>query len=244
MAAFVTSFIFASEIFSSPNEAENKFPEILFLIIRIPFRSSSLPETFAILCQRSGDFPSTTQRITTDIFAGLIERDHENIFNSLAHFDSYGLIRARYRKIHPYSHAGEDKSYAPGDEIVVSQIYHVNFGLSVCYDLRFPELYRLYSKQLVDVLVDIANWPVQRIEHWKTLLKARAIENQCFMIGVNRVGQDPGNSYNGCSAIFDPMGNQIIMNESDEKIIAAEIDIQSVTTTRNKLPFLKDMKLI
>lgn len=189
-------------------------------------------------------FMHLSERIKTNVFAGIIERDHKNIFNSLIHFDPHGLIKARYRKIHPFSYAKEDQFYTAAKEIVVTKIDHVKFGLSVCYDLRFPELYRLYAKERVDVLVNIANWPVPRIEHWKVLLKARAIENQCFMIGVNRVGTDPFNTYNGCSAVFDPMGNEIILVEDSEKIIEAEIDLSLVHSTRTKLPFLQDIKLI
>lgn len=189
-------------------------------------------------------FIHLSERIKTNVFAGIIERDNKNIFNSLIHFDPYGLIKARYRKIHPFSYAKEDQFYTAAKEIVVTKNDRVKFGLSVCYDLRFPELYRLYAKEQVDVLVNIANWPVPRIEHWKILLKARAIENQCFMIGVNRVGTDPFNIYNGCSAVFDPMGNEIVLVEDSEKIIEAEIDLSLVSSTRTKLQFLRDIKLI
>ncbi|MFA5806443.1 MAG: nitrilase-related carbon-nitrogen hydrolase [Melioribacteraceae bacterium] len=189
-------------------------------------------------------FLNLSTRLKTNIFAGIIERDGKNIYNSLVHFDSLGLIRARYRKIHPFSYAKEDQFYSAGNETVITQIDKIKFGLSVCYDLRFPELYRLYAKQQVDVLIDIANWPIPRIDHWKSLLKARAIENQCFMIGVNRVGTDPFNTYNGCSAVFDPMGNEIVLVGNEEKIIEAEIDLEKVGAARGKLPFLNDIKLI
>lgn len=189
-------------------------------------------------------FIHLAERLKTDVFAGIIERDRKNIYNSLTHFDSFGLIKARYRKIHPYSNAQEDKSYSAGEETVVTKIDQVKIGLSVCYDLRFPELYRLYAKGRVDILINIANWPIPRIEHWKTLLKARAIENQCFMVGVNRVGDDPADQYNGCSAVYDPMGNEIVMIENSEKIIETDIDLGLVNATRSKLPFLRDIKLI
>lgn len=189
-------------------------------------------------------FIHLAERLKTDVFAGIIERDGKNIYNSLTHFDSFGLIKARYRKIHPYSNAQEDKSYSAGEETVVTKIDQVKIGLSVCYDLRFPELYRLYAKGRVDILINIANWPIPRIEHWKTLLKARAIENQCFMVGVNRVGDDPADQYNGCSAVYDPMGNEIVMIENSEKIIETDIDLRLVNATRSKLPFLRDIKLI
>ena len=189
-------------------------------------------------------FMHLAQRLKTDIFAGIIERDESSIYNSLVHFDSLGLIRARYRKIHPYSKALEDRYYAAGNELVVTKIDQIKFGLSVCYDLRFPELYRLYSKEGVQILVDIANWPVPRIRHWKSLLRARAIENQCFMVGVNRVGNDSDNQYNGCSAVFDPMGDEIVLEEGLESIIPAEIKTEKVNEVRSSLPFLKDMRLI
>jgi omega-amidase len=189
-------------------------------------------------------FINLSARIKTDIFAGIIELDNNSAFNSLVHFDNLGLIKARYRKIHPYSYAGEDKNYGAGKELVITKIDQVKIGLSICYDLRFPELYRLYAKENIDLLVNIASWPIPRIEHWKTLLKARAIENQCYIVGVNRIGTDPYGSYNGCSSVFDPMGNEIIIEQDSEKIIEVEIDLNKVNETREKLPFLRDIKLI
>lgn len=189
-------------------------------------------------------FMHLAQRLKTDILSGIIERDGNIIYNSLVHFDSMGLIRARYRKIHPYSNAKEDQHYTAGEEIVTTKMNQIKIGLSICYDLRFPELYRHYLKESVEVLINIANWPLPRIEHWKALLRARAIENQCFMVGVNRVGDDPDNKYNGCSAVFDPMGNEIVMIQGSEMIIEEEIETEMVNKTRDTLPFLKDIKLI
>ncbi|RMG81530.1 MAG: carbon-nitrogen family hydrolase, partial [Bacteroidetes bacterium] len=114
----------------------------------------------------------------------------------------------------------------------------------ICYDLRFPELYRFYAKEQVDLLVNIANWPVQRIEHWKALLKARAIENQAYMIGVNRTGTDPFYEYNGRSGVYDPMGNEIFLADEEENFFSIEIDDKLATETKDKLPFLRDMKLV
>ncbi len=189
-------------------------------------------------------FMKLSERIKTNIFAGIIERDGKNIFNSLVHFDEHGLIKARYRKIHPYSCSNEDNYYTAGNETVITTIDDLRIGLSVCYDLRFPELYRMYAKERVDILIDIANWPIPRIEHWKTLIKARAIENQCFMIGVNRIGNDPFNEYNGRSGVYDPMGNEVVLAGDESKIIEADLDMSLVDVTRTKLPFLQDMKLI
>jgi predicted amidohydrolase len=189
-------------------------------------------------------FIKLSENLKTNVFAGIIEKNDDGYFNSLVHFDENGLIKARYRKIHPFSFADENKYYKAADELVVTKIDYIKFGLTICYDLRFPELYRLYAKKGIDILVDIANWPVTRIDHWKTLLKARAIENQCFMIGVNRTGSDPTLSYNGFSGIYDPLGNELISITDEEKLIICEIDLRMVEETRKKLPFLDDIKLI
>lgn len=189
-------------------------------------------------------FMKLSQRLKCHIFAGIIEKSEEGIFNSLVHFDKDGLIAARYRKIHPFGYGMEDKNYSAGKEIVITKIDNVKIGLSICYDLRFPELYRLYAKQRADLLVNIANWPVQRIEHWRTLLKARAIENQAFVIGVNRVGNDPHLQYNGFSSVYDPMGNELLSVKDEENIFVVELNFDFVKETREKLPFLEDMRMI
>ncbi len=189
-------------------------------------------------------FMKLAERIKTNIICGVIEKDGKEFFNSLIHFDEHGLLKARYRKIHPFSLADENKYYSASNELVVTEIGHKRIGLTICYDLRFPELYRLYSKRNVDVLINIANWPTPRIEHWKTLLKARAIENQCFMIGVNRTGSDPMHTYNGCSGVYNPLGKELLSVENEEGVFAVEININEVNETRESLPFLNDMKLI
>lgn len=189
-------------------------------------------------------FVKLAERLKTNIFCGVIQREENKIYNSLFHFDRKGLIKAVYKKIHPFSYGSEDKNYSASRELVVTDIDHVKIGLSICYDLRFPELYRLYAKKGVEVLVNIANWPIPRIEHWRTLLKARAIENQCFMIGCNRVGNDPLSKYSGSSEVFDPLGKEILMADDIEGIFTAELNIESVAETRKNLPFLADMKLI
>ncbi len=189
-------------------------------------------------------FISLAERLKKHLFCGLIEKEDEKIYNTLVHFDDNGLIQARYRKIHPFSYAKENNYYDSTKETIITKIDQIGIGLSVCYDLRFPELYRFYAKEKVEIMINIANWPVKRIEHWKQLLKARAIENQCYMIGVNRVGTDPFNEYNGRSAVYDPMGEEIIMCDEREGLFTCEFDLTKVEKTRNKLPFLNDIKLI
>jgi omega-amidase len=178
------------------------------------------------------------------IMYGFIEKGKKKNFNTLVHLNNQGKILKTYRKIHPFSYSSENLYYGKGKEVVVTKVKGLKLGLSICYDLRFPELYRFYAKEKVQIIVDIANWPDTRIEHWRALLKARSIENQCFVIGVNRVGNDPKLHYNGHSSVFDPMGNELVSVANDEKIILSEIDSSLIAEVRKKLPFLQDIKLI
>ena len=178
------------------------------------------------------------------VIYGVIEKGKKKNFNTLVHLNNQGNIITTYRKIHPFTYSKEDIFYGKGKEVVVTKVKGLKIGLSICYDLRFPELYRYYAKEKVHLIIDIANWPDTRIEHWRTLLKARAIENQCYAAGINRVGDDPKLHYNGYSSVFDPMGKEIISVENDEKVITVDIDKNYVDDVKKKLPFLSDMRLI
>ena len=189
-------------------------------------------------------FMKIAQRYKIHVIAGIIENDDGKIYNTSFHFDKNGIIMARYRKVHPSSLANEDKYFSAGNEPLITHIDKIKIGLAVCYDLRFPELYRIYGKENVDLLVTIANWPIPRIEHWRTLLKSRAIENLCYSVGVNRVGNDPYKNYNCCSSVFDPTGKELASVLDEEKIITVELDVEKVKETREKFPFLNNVKLI
>jgi predicted amidohydrolase len=178
------------------------------------------------------------------VMYGVIEKGKRKNFNTLVHINNQRKVIKTYRKIHPFSYSKENIFYGKGKELITTKVKGIKIGLSICYDLRFPELYRFYAKQKVHLIIDIANWPDTRIEHWRSLLKARAIENQCYVAGVNRVGNDPKLKYNGFSSVFNPMGKEIIFLENDEKIIEAEIDKFTVDDVRKKLPFLNDIRLI
>jgi predicted amidohydrolase len=189
-------------------------------------------------------FSTIARKNKCAVMYGVIEKGKRKIFNTLVHLNNQGKIISTYRKVHPFSYSKEDIYFGKGKEAVVTKVKGIKIGLSICYDLRFPELYRLYAKDNVDMIIDIANWPDTRIEHWRTLLKARAIENQCYVVGVNRVGDDPKLHYNGFSSVFDPMGIEVVAVENEEKVIAAEIDKTYVDNVRQRLPFLKDIRLI
>ena len=189
-------------------------------------------------------FSSLAKEKKCAILFGMIEKGKKKNFNTLVHLNNQGKIISTYRKIHPFSYSTEDVFYGKGKNTVVTKVKGIKIGLSICYDLRFPELYRFYAKDKVHLIVDIANWPDTRVEHWRTLLKARAIENQCYVAGVNRVGNDPKLHYNGFSSVFDPMGKEIVAVENEEKVIVAEMDKTYVDEVRFKLPFLNDIRLI
>ena len=189
-------------------------------------------------------FAEIAGKNNSHILYGLIERGKTNQFNSLVHITPQKKLIKLYRKIHPFSYSTEDKNYQRGDKTAITKIKKWKIGLSICYDLRFPELYRRYGKKRTQLIVVIANWPDTRIEHWKVLLKARAIENQCYVAGVNRVGKDPKLNYNGFSSIFDPMGMELVSIEKEERIIVVEISKEYVNEVREKFPFLNDMRLV
>jgi len=189
-------------------------------------------------------FSSIAKEQAANIFAGIIERRNNRNYNTLIHIKPDGNLVKLYRKVHPFSYSGENENYYAGVKPALTKIRNWKIGLTICYDLRFPELFRKYGKKRAHLIVNIANWPDTRIEHWRTLLKARSIENQCYVAGVNRVGKDPKLNYVGFSSVFDPMGKEIMAVENEEKVIVVDIDKNYVNEVREKFPFLDDIKLI
>jgi predicted amidohydrolase len=189
-------------------------------------------------------FSTLARELSAHIMAGIVEENEGRFYNTLLHFNRHGNLAARYRKIHPFSYAQENLYYQGGSESVVTEAEGVKIGLSVCYDLRFPELFRQYAKQRADLIVNIANWPDKRIDHWRALAKARAIENIAWFAGVNRVGSDPYASYNGCSTLISPTGSVVTELITKEKIVMAELDKEISDQTRSRFRFLDDIKMI
>lgn len=155
--------------------------------------------------------------------------------NAALHVGDDGALRAVYRKQRMFAYAGEDEVYEPGCEPVVTAVEGVRLALFVCYDLRFPELFRAVARD-VDAIVIIANWPAKRRAHWDTLIRARAIENQCYLVAVNRSGSGGGIEYDGGSAAFDPWGERLPIGTGG--IVA--LDPARVQAVRDEYPFLRD----
>jgi predicted amidohydrolase len=152
-----------------------------------------------------------------------------------------GQPLAHYSKIQPFNLGDEGKHYTAGTEIAIFEWHGARIAPFVCYDLRFPEVFRSAVRRGAQVIAVIANWPAKRVEHWITLLKARAIENQAYVIGVNRAGTDPKLVYPGRSMIIDPHGNVLADAGEREGVIRADIDINVVESWRRDFPALRDM---
>jgi predicted amidohydrolase len=148
----------------------------------------------------------------------------------------------RYRKIHPFTYGGEDRHVRPGDELVTIDIDGLRVSLFVCYDLRFAdEFWRLALD--TDVYLVPANWPVSRREHWMSLLRARAIENQAYVIGCNRVGDGGSLSYSGDSKIFGPNGDLLADGtDAGETTLYADVSADEVIAVRDRFRFLQDRR--
>lgn len=151
-----------------------------------------------------------------------------------------GTVLARYTKNYPFSLGGEDRAHLAGTDVSIFEWQGLRIAPLICYDLRFPELARTAIRAGAEVLVFIAAWPVKRIQHWITLLQARAIENLAYVIGVNRCGNDPEFTYTGRSLVVDPHGLIIADAAEQERVISARIDPAVLRDWRSQFPALRD----
>ncbi len=147
----------------------------------------------------------------------------------------------RYAKIHPFSYSGEHNHYAAGDRVVTVSIDGVRVTPFVCYDLRFPEPFRLAAPE-TDLFVVVANWPQERREHWRLLLRARAVENQAYVAGVNRVGEGGRLHYAGDSAVIGPMGETLAEAGDEARVLFSDVEPARVAEARSRFPFLADRR--
>jgi predicted amidohydrolase len=175
-----------------------------------------------------------------NIIGGVVfGKSEERAKNSALVIDRNGREVSRYTKMKLFSYAGETKSHQAGTSPVTFTLEGITCACFICYDLRFPSLFCAVADQC-DALFVIASWPEARQRHWNILLPARAVENQLYVIGVNRVGEGGRLTYTGGSRIIDPMGNDIACAQSEPTIIYGNIDPAVVQHIRTELPFLKD----
>ena len=175
------------------------------------------------------------------IVAGVVTRDASGADrNEAVMVTPGGQVAARYAKMRPFSLAGEPEIHQPGQEVVVGEWQGFRVGLFVCYDLRFPELFREAARRGANLFVVIANWPARRQQHWLTLLQARAIENQAYVVGVNRCGRDPEHAYPGRSVVVDPHGVIIADAGEQERVLGAQVELGEMQAWRRDFPALRD----
>jgi omega-amidase len=173
----------------------------------------------------------------------IIIKEGNDYFNRLVWMlpnGQYGI----YDKRHRFAYAGEDQHYTAGSKRLIASVKGWKINLLVCYDLRFPVWARQQSTENgmeYDLLIYVANWPERRSHAWKTLLQARAIENQCYVVGVNRVGHDGNHiAHAGESMIIDPLGDVLYTRKDEEDIYTATLDRTHLENVREKFPFWKD----
>ena len=180
--------------------------------------------------------------LSITIISGVSEREDDLIYNSQAVIDSTGAIVAKYRKTHLFAPAPveEDKYCAPGHELVSLALEPFKMGLTICYDLRFPEIYRaLAVDHGANVFIISSAWPFPRIEHLRVLATARAIENQSYVVLANRVGRDDGAPFCGTSAVIDPSGVVVAAASADRaELIVADLSPEVLGNVRKRMPVL------
>lgn len=162
--------------------------------------------------------------------------------NTAVYFDAAGIPQAVYSKIHLFRLMQEEQYLTPGREMAMVPTRWGQIGLAICYDLRFPELFRYYALQGAPLILLPAEWPQPRLAHWRTLLRARAIENQLFMAACNRVGTSAGQTFFGHSCIIDPWGETLLEMGEEEGLETAVLDLSMVTSVRAKIPVFADRR--
>ena len=169
-----------------------------------------------------------------------VEKENQKIYNT-AFFVSKGKLLGTYRKVHLFNL--EKNVFSPGRCAEVISTKFGKIGFLTCYDIRFPEHARKLVMEGAEILIVPANFPDPRIAHWKLLLKARALENLCYIIAVNRVGRDENDSYSGHSLIVNPLGEIICEAQDKEEVIIQNINLSEVEFAREELPYLSDIYL-
>nr|WP_321349701.1 nitrilase-related carbon-nitrogen hydrolase [uncultured Methanoregula sp.] len=153
-----------------------------------------------------------------------------------------GKILSTYAKMHLFSPGREDRAFSPGSELGIFPLGPLSCGIAICYDLRFPELFRIYAQMGVQAVFVPAAWPMQRIRHWELFLTARAAENQMYMIGVNTTGTTPVDTYSGASMTIDPHGTIRSRANDAEQLLFSDLLVSEVRSARESFPALRDRR--
>jgi predicted amidohydrolase len=191
----------------------------------------------------------TSQRLATWarehniwISGSLLLRGAGGVFNAAPLFGPQDQVLGPYCKIHRFGPMEEDRWLEAGEMPGLFDLPWGRTGMAICYDLRFPELFRAYALAGAHLILLPSEWPYPRLMHWRTLIRARAIENQCYLVAVNRVGSDRNNTFCGHSAIIDPRGEVVVEAGESEALLTTTIDLALVDDVRSRMPVLSDRR--
>lgn len=193
----------------------------------------------------SGMFTQVTtvaQQNKLSIVGSILEKRGLEVANSAAFFAPNGRMMGVYRKIHLFRLMDEDKWLQPGSAPLSLELPWGETALAICYDLRFPELFRQYAVNGAKMIIIPAEWPIARVEHWRTLLVARAIENQCYIVACNAAGQTGDTVFGGHSMIVDPWGKIVVEAGEEPVLLTAEIEMERVDEVRQRIPVFDDRR--
>lgn len=172
---------------------------------------------------------------------GYVRKAGDAFYNCYALVGPQGELLAEYAKIHPFSYGREAGVYRGGERLFTCQVEEFCVAPLICYDLRFPEIFQILSEKASLILVP-ANWPLARQEHFELLLRARALENQCFVAGINRTGVGDGLRYGGGSLVADPYGNVMARGDEGEQLLCVDLDSSAARQYRRDFPVKKDRR--
>lgn len=176
------------------------------------------------------------------ILGSMLEKRGVGVYNSAAVFSPRSGVLGVYRKIHLFGGFNEGQYLSPGEASLTIDLPWGRTSIAICYDLRFPELFRRYAIEGSQIVILPAEWPHPRLKHWRTLVQARAIENQLYIIACNRIGESLGSQFCGHSMVVDPWGDLVCEGGETETMLTVRINTDMVEEVRNKMPVLADRR--
>jgi omega-amidase len=176
------------------------------------------------------------KQLKVSVAGSLLEPSAEGVRNCFVLINKHGQEVARYRKVHLFAPMGETEYLVAGSELKQAKIGGAQAGLAICYDLRFPEMFRAYAMGGAEVMLVSAEWPAVRVAHWTALLEARAIENQAYVAACNACGKTGDTEFGGRSCVWSPTGELLVDAGEDEGVFCADIDASVASDLRNAVP--------
>jgi predicted amidohydrolase len=188
------------------------------------------------------EMASLARQSQLHVVGSILERHSEGVSNTAVLYGPDGALLGAYRKIHLFRLMQEHRYLAPGDHATLCPTPWGPTGLGICYDLRFPELFRTMALAGARIFVIPAQWPVKRLEAWLLLARARAAENELIVVACNRVGRDQEVTFPGRSIVVDPWGNTLMEGDDQERLLVVQVDLLEIDKVRRYLPVYKDRR--